>query len=45
MPSFGDTDIPEGIKAPSEYPDINLLIIGGPPKTKTLQLTEITQIR
>lgn len=45
MPSFGDTDIPEGIIAPSEYPVINLFIIGGPPKTKALQLMEIMQIR
>ena len=43
--SVGETVTPDGIKAPSEYADINLFIIGGPPNTKTLQPMEITQIK
>lgn len=43
--SRGETVIPDGFKAPSEYTDINLFMIGGPPKTKILQATEIIQIR
>jgi hypothetical protein len=42
---LGDTVKPDGIKAPPEYPDINLFMIGGPPNTKTLQHMEIMQIR
>jgi hypothetical protein len=43
--SLGETVIPDGIKAPSEYTDINLFIIGGPPKIKILQPMEITQTK
>ena len=45
MLSLGDTVIPEGVRAPLVYPDIILFIIGGPPKTKILQPTEMMQIK
>ena len=42
---LGETVTPDGIKAPSEYPDINRFIIGGPPNTRALQPIEIKQIK
>ena len=43
--SLGDTVTPDGIKVPSEYPEINLVMTVGPPKTKPLQPMETTQIK
>ena len=43
--SLGDTVTPDGIKAPPEYPDINLFMIGGPPKIKKLHPMEVMQIK
>ena len=35
----------DAMKAPSEYPYINLFKIGGPPKTNILQPNEAIQIK
>ena len=43
--SLGDTVTPDGINAPSEYPNINFFTIGGPPKIKMLQPIEIIQMK